>query len=127
MFTILILLSFASSQDSDLSTLLRLFQKEDKDQDGILTSAQFIQGLVSAFINQGVEKDHDLINSFGREFLGRKKTRGSVRLDAIEAWLQREELQQGYADWKHVKDEGEGHHHRAHKHRKARFNSKVVN
>ena len=109
--------------DSDVSNLLRLFQKEDKDKDGVLTSAQFVQGLISVFVNQGLEKDFSLVNSFGREFMGRKRTRGVVRLEAVEAWLTAEELQNAYADWKHIKDEGEGHHHRQHKHRRAGFAS----
>lgn len=35
----------------DIQALVRLFKKEDSDNDGILTTQQFIDGLLSAFVN----------------------------------------------------------------------------
>lgn len=46
--------SFAAETDSDqtdVQALVRLFKKEDSDNDGILTTQQFIDGLLSAFVN----------------------------------------------------------------------------
>lgn len=44
-------LSATSDSSTDIAALVRLFQKEDLNSDGILTTAQFINGLESAFVN----------------------------------------------------------------------------
>ena len=122
-------LSVTSDSSTDIAALIRLFQKEDQDSDGILTTAQFINGLESVFINlvyyiQGIAKKKEKINDFGREFVGRKHLKGTIHIHLINAWLDSEELQNAYLDWQHTTDEGEDHHSKFHKHNKQRLAKK---
>lgn len=111
-FMNLLILSYSQSDN----VTFRLFEKEDKDLDGILTTSQFIEGLISAFVNLGIDNDKQLINDFGWEFAGHKKTKGSISLLLIKEWIKTEELISSYNEWRHIIEEGESHHIAGHKH-----------
>lgn len=96
----------------------RLFGKEDTDNDGKLTTSQFVNGLTSAFVSMGIEKDQETINNFGREFAGRKHTKGVVLISDIKVWVENEEIINAFADWIHIVEEGDAHLSPHHSHMK---------
>ena len=91
----------------DLESAFQLFEKEDHDKDGKITSSQFTQGLRNYFLRTNFERQRELTNNFGREFLGRKKTRGSVSLDDVKKWLSSKEILKEFAYWKIVEEAGD--------------------
>ncbi|OMJ68781.1 hypothetical protein SteCoe_33667 [Stentor coeruleus] len=113
-FALMNLLILSYSQTDNVT--FRLFEKEDKDLDGILTTFQFIKGLTSAFVNLGIDNDIQLINDFGWEFAGHKKTKGSISLLLIKEWIKTEELISSFNEWRHIIEEGENHHIAGHRH-----------
>lgn len=84
---------------------LNYFTKEDTNNDGILTTNQFINALTNLFRNevidiQGLEKSKDTCNSFGREFAGKKKTKGSIKVSDVNTWIITGELETAYISWR---------------------------
>lgn len=84
---------------------LNYFTKEDTDNDGILTTTQFITALTNLFKKsvidtQNLEKSKENCNNFGREFLGKKKTKGSIKISDINSWITSHELETAYNSWK---------------------------
>lgn len=99
----------------------RLFENFDKNNDGIITHSQFIEGLNRAFVaevsdKQGVEYDKVETNNFGREFLGEKKSDGRVYLTDVKRWISSGELVKAFKEWKIINGEGEEHLDPKHKH-----------
>lgn len=115
--SVLVLISLIVSCYSQSDNVVyRLFEKEDSDNDGKLTTSQFVDGLISAFVNMGVENDKQSINDFGWEFAGRKKTKGSIPLSLVNNWIQSDEMRASFIEWKYISEEGETHHLPGHKH-----------
>jgi hypothetical protein len=48
-----------------------------------------------------------MINSFGREFVGRKRARNVILLSDIDQWIKSGELFKEYAEWKRISEEPE--------------------
>ncbi|OMJ86945.1 hypothetical protein SteCoe_11414 [Stentor coeruleus] len=115
-FVLLLITLIISCYSQTDNVVYRLFEKEDSDNDGKLTTSQFIEGLISAFVNMGVENDKQSINDFGWEFAGHKKTKGSIPLAVVNQWIQTDELRLSFIEWKYISEEGEAHHLPGHKH-----------
>lgn len=111
-----------SVYEFDKGLAIRLFGKEDTDNDGKLTTSQFVNGMTSAFISMGVEKNQATINNFAREFAGKKHTKGVVLVSDIKIWVESEEIINTFADWLHIFEEGDAHSSPHHNHMKEKMN-----
>ena len=58
------------------------------------------------------------VNDFGREFIGRKQTKGAVKISDVKTWFETNEIFEAYQDWKYIIEEGENHHSADHIHKR---------
>ena len=81
------------------------FMSLDVNRDGILTTSQFVEGLLpylrdAVGIMQVKDCDKETCNNFGREFLGKKRTKGKVKLTLVFDWIKKNEIVDGFKVWK---------------------------
>lgn len=111
----------ALAQDSTEKLNIKEFEREDKNRDNILTHDQFISALGRAFrsiviFTQGLGTSNEIVNNFGREFLGEKESDGKVDLNNIRNWIETGEILQEFEEWKIINEEGELHNKKKHSH-----------
>jgi hypothetical protein len=58
------------------------------------------------------------VNDFGREFAGRKLTKGVIKIKDVLSWFQTNEIFEAYQDWLYIIEEGENHHSSSHIHKR---------